>query len=1153
VSSSSGPTIENPTALSEKSNISLPSGSQVYLYGFQTGGYYPTTNFTNGAIQITNDPLSGNGYIYNDLAITPINQNSYSTGAVSFVIAGIGISNYVSMEYNYSVMGHAVNFTLTAESLAVVIQDGGDTAEPGSGIPGLTVAAGAVGPPYNANVSISYAYLAAGKYKFDPNYGASVTGIFIFYGNSTTFKQNDIIFNETGLQKGDQWAVTFETTTGYEVYSSMPSGLPPSNESIVIPDMTPGTYQYVVGFAQNNGGTSPMQMENITMGYHISPSQGTINFNGSVTYINVTFTPLAYYETDPIGGNYSSLDISSNSYMTSNLYITGNITISAGVTLYTQGYSILATGSFLNYGTIITGWPYNGGNSTVPTPISYPDSYGGSGGGSDTHDRFTIPGGNGGSTIAAGGSTVFATYAGNGGTPAPPVLNNSMLETMYRDGFQNYLTGAGGGFAYGWGALNGGSGAYGLYVQANKIVAGDIYAYGLQDANISDMQNGGGGGGGVIILAYGDGGYTPGNYDISGGISTDMQTGSASGGGSGGNGQVVTYYYSNSPPIAIRAPLTYTVEFTQTGLPSGTLWSVTLNGTTESSTSTSISFSEPNGTYSYAIGSVKGFSVSLPSGTITVNGASQTVNVYFKPTSWFFSPAFDVNMLYAQAPIKIGYGFLQYTFNLPLSIYLITSGYGISQEEFMQNISFWFGLNLELMNNQIPSTSMLAILNFSGILSFTQELNNIYNETVGFLHHINFVSEISQELDNGNLTVVTGFSFGLPSLSSDVSVLEKGLSAMIGQLKGGSNKILSLANFISALLETIGSTMNIDVGNLVSVGENVLAPGMLISTSAILQGISNMISTITKLTSVSINFLRDLATATVDAFIGNLPLAALNFAEGVINGLDLALNFVAPNNPITNGWNWITRIVDPNGTTIVPTIYQNGKPVLGNYNGSFNWSSHAGIVIEAGNQWTVLDTNITNSEFVLTHIGSNNTAVPYITTISETGVNATISSGTILDDESVRSNVSVIKENGIFIANWSNTIDLKNVSYAIRNGIMNFTVEMYKNSSLISGYVSTYLNGNLYTIIYSSDGIFKGSVNLPQGKSIITFEPSSDLGFGGSSSLYVSNPYYTVTMMESGLPSGATWNVTLNGVKQSSSTSSITFSEPNGSYYYTVG
>ena len=66
----------------------------------------------------------------------------------------------------------------------------------------------------------------------------------------------------------------------------------------------------------------------------------------------------------------------------------------------------------------------------------------------------------------------------------------------------------------------------------------------------------------------------------------------------------------------------YAVSFTESGLPSGTSWSVTLFGTTESSTTNTITFSLPNGTYSYTVGSVPGYSVSPSSGSITVNGSS---------------------------------------------------------------------------------------------------------------------------------------------------------------------------------------------------------------------------------------------------------------------------------------------------------------------------------------------------------------------------------------------------------------------------------------------------------------------------------------------------------------------------------------------------
>jgi len=75
----------------------------------------------------------------------------------------------------------------------------------------------------------------------------------------------------------------------------------------------------------------------------------------------------------------------------------------------------------------------------------------------------------------------------------------------------------------------------------------------------------------------------------------------------------------------------YSVTFTESGLPSGTLWSVTLNGTTKSSTTNTITFSVPNGTYSYSIGSVNGYTTSPSSGTITVNGANVNIAVIFTP------------------------------------------------------------------------------------------------------------------------------------------------------------------------------------------------------------------------------------------------------------------------------------------------------------------------------------------------------------------------------------------------------------------------------------------------------------------------------------------------------------------------------------------
>ena len=78
-------------------------------------------------------------------------------------------------------------------------------------------------------------------------------------------------------------------------------------------------------------------------------------------------------------------------------------------------------------------------------------------------------------------------------------------------------------------------------------------------------------------------------------------------------------------------PVTYTVTFTESGLPAGTSWSVTLNGSTKSSTTTTITFQESNGTYSFTVGSVPGYTASPSSGTVTVAGAAVAQPISFTP------------------------------------------------------------------------------------------------------------------------------------------------------------------------------------------------------------------------------------------------------------------------------------------------------------------------------------------------------------------------------------------------------------------------------------------------------------------------------------------------------------------------------------------
>ena len=77
----------------------------------------------------------------------------------------------------------------------------------------------------------------------------------------------------------------------------------------------------------------------------------------------------------------------------------------------------------------------------------------------------------------------------------------------------------------------------------------------------------------------------------------------------------------------------YQVTFSETGLPSGTSWSVTLNGSLETSTNSTIIFTEANGTYSFTVGQVAGYNTSNATGELDVSGSQVNQDIKFTQVS----------------------------------------------------------------------------------------------------------------------------------------------------------------------------------------------------------------------------------------------------------------------------------------------------------------------------------------------------------------------------------------------------------------------------------------------------------------------------------------------------------------------------------------
>ncbi len=82
-------------------------------------------------------------------------------------------------------------------------------------------------------------------------------------------------------------------------------------------------------------------------------------------------------------------------------------------------------------------------------------------------------------------------------------------------------------------------------------------------------------------------------------------------------------------PLLVYVEVTYPVVFTETGLPTGTLWSVVAGSSILYSATSTITFEEPNGSLAYAVEPVPGYVANRTSGTASVLAGGASVAVTF--------------------------------------------------------------------------------------------------------------------------------------------------------------------------------------------------------------------------------------------------------------------------------------------------------------------------------------------------------------------------------------------------------------------------------------------------------------------------------------------------------------------------------------------
>ncbi|HTW54998.1 MAG TPA: hypothetical protein VMG36_00920 [Thermoplasmata archaeon] len=139
-----------------------------------------------------------------------------------------------------------------------------------------------------------------------------------------------------------------------------------------------------------------------------------------------------------------------------------------------------------------------------------------------------------------------------------------------------------------------------------------------------------------ITYALANGSY---HYQIS-----PVQVGNATYGADPSTGAVGINGSGHAVDVTFAVLVPYNVSFVESGLPSGTFWSVQLGGgwsrTPGNASNTSeIGFALTNGTYSFSVGcAANNSTVYLPtpaSGTVTVNGSAVSVAIAFAPLTYY--------------------------------------------------------------------------------------------------------------------------------------------------------------------------------------------------------------------------------------------------------------------------------------------------------------------------------------------------------------------------------------------------------------------------------------------------------------------------------------------------------------------------------------
>lgn len=583
----------------------------------------------------------------------------------------------------------------------------------------------------------------------------------------------------------------------------------------------------------------------------------------------------------------------------------------------------------------------------------------------------------------------------------------------------------------------------------------------------------------------------------------------------------------------------YNLTVSESGLPAGTSWNLTFAGQEYTLTNTSYTFSVVNGTYDFTVASAGYFPAYSPAPPLTVNGSNVAATINF--TSQEYPYTIEINITNPLA----GTGYYQQKFILNTINATLSSSY--SNQEFSVNSSpvyAWIeshNASYETVFAKIPrGTSIVNWTIFSlssnefstGYMGEAPQLSPSYGEydnaalksgTAVFEKYWNFNGTTLPAAftvpTNSNYTINNGFT-ATKSAGSSTSIyasiaLNSSIVAVWG-LNMSSSTYPGSANQwqLNRYSQTSPGIWIGSSGQGQPFSQGVTMPTFPISSSGVYDlGIWNGGTSVTWYYSSNSFSITNATTESSDLGLGwsvnsySFPIEYYLFTRtyetkmpsytlsGPIlpSGPDYRVSVTATGLAAGTSWTFVF-----NGQSYTQT---NSSYNLFELNGTYSFSYHSVSGYNANGPSSVIV------------VGANQTVrvqftATYTVTVQETGLSSGTSWSFIFDGTSETITASTFDFTGLFNATYSLHV------------------------SNISG----------YSLSYPSSVVVNGASKTVTA----AFTTQSGGGTSGPST-------YGVSVSESGLPSGITWYIYINGTRYSSSTSTMPAIDlPNGTYNYTI-